>query len=79
MSKYWQIITESYSGYFSYFVNEISTLSWHNYFWGLIAVSLFVYGLELVFPWRKNQSRIRKDFWLDAFYVFFNFFLFLSF
>ncbi|PTB90563.1 hypothetical protein C9994_17185, partial [Marivirga lumbricoides] len=26
--------------------------------------------------WRKNQPRIRKDFWLDAFYMFFNFFLF---
>lgn len=47
-----------------------------NYFWGLILISLIVWGLEILFPWRKNQSIIRKDFWLDAFYMFFNFFLF---
>ena len=47
-----------------------------NYFWGLIAISLFVWLLEILFPWRKNQSIIRKDFWLDAFYMFFNFFVF---
>ncbi len=47
-----------------------------NYFWGLIVISLFVWALEVVFPWRKNQSIIRKDFWLDGFYMFFNFFVF---
>lgn len=47
-----------------------------NYFWGLILLSLFVWGLEIVFPWRKQQSIFRKDFWLDSFYMFFNFFLF---
>lgn len=47
-----------------------------NYFWGLIAISLFVWVLEIAFPWRKNQSIFRKDFWLDWFYMFFNFFLF---
>jgi sterol desaturase/sphingolipid hydroxylase (fatty acid hydroxylase superfamily) len=31
---------------------------------------------ELIFPWRKNQAAFRKDFWLDGFYMFFNFFLF---
>ncbi len=47
-----------------------------NYFWGLIIISLFVWGLEMVFPWRKEQSKFRKDFWLDAFHMFFNFFIF---
>jgi sterol desaturase/sphingolipid hydroxylase (fatty acid hydroxylase superfamily) len=47
-----------------------------NYFWGLIIISLVVWGLEIVFPWRKHQSIFRKDFWLDGFYMFFNFFLF---
>jgi len=47
-----------------------------NYFWGLIGISLFVWVLEIAFPWRKNQSIFRKDFWLDGFYMFFNFFLF---
>jgi sterol desaturase/sphingolipid hydroxylase (fatty acid hydroxylase superfamily) len=42
---------------------------------GLILISLIVWGLEIFFPWRKNQPIIRKDFWLDTFYMFFNFFL----
>lgn len=47
-----------------------------NYFWGLIIISLVVWGLEILFPWRKEQSIFRKDFWMDGFYMFFNFFLF---
>ncbi len=47
-----------------------------NYFWGLVLISLIVWGFEIIFPWRKNQSVFRKDFWLDAFYMFFNFFVF---
>ncbi len=47
-----------------------------NYFWGLILISLVVWSLEIVFPWRKVQSIFRKDFWLDGFYMFFNFFIF---
>lgn len=47
-----------------------------NYFWGLILISGMVWALEIVFPWRKKQGIIRKDFWLDFFYMFFNFFLF---
>ena len=50
---------------------------WHtNYFWGLIVISLFVWMLEILLPWRKEQAIIRKDFWLDLGYMFFNFFLF---
>ena len=47
-----------------------------NYFWGLIAISILVFALEIVFPWRKEQKILRKDFWLDGFYMFFNFFIF---
>ena len=47
-----------------------------NYFWGLLLISLLIWGLEIIFPWRKNQKIFRKDFWLDVFYMFFNFFLF---
>ncbi len=55
----------------------IFEVPWYtNYFWGLIAISLFVWGLEIAFPWRKQQAIFRKDFWLDAFYMFFNFFVF---
>ncbi len=55
----------------------IFEVPWYlNYFWGLIVISLLIWGLEIMFPWRKNQSILRKDFWLDAFYMFFNFFIF---
>ena len=37
---------------------------------------MVVWFFEIIIPWRKNQKMIRKDFWLDAFYMFFNFFLF---
>ncbi len=47
-----------------------------NYFYGLILISLLTLGLEVLFPWRKKQAVIREDFWLDAFYMFFNFFVF---
>ena len=69
-----------------FFDNMIGTFNWvsnlitfnvpwnQNYFYGLILVSLIVFGLELVFPWRKNQASFRKDFWQDCLYMFFNFF-----
>jgi sterol desaturase/sphingolipid hydroxylase (fatty acid hydroxylase superfamily) len=47
-----------------------------NSFYFLILVSLFVWGLEIIWPWRRNQKVIRKDFWLDTFYMFFNYFFF---
>lgn len=72
----WKIIIDSYTGYLNYMVHEISNPGWGNYFYYLIVLSLAVWGLELAFPWRKNQKTFRKDFWLDAFYMFFNFFIF---
>ncbi len=75
MEKYSEIFKNSYQGYFNYLLDEITRFHWENYFYGLIVVSLFVWGLEMLFPWRKNQKVFRKDFWLDTFYMFFNFFL----
>ncbi|PIA77658.1 sterol desaturase [Gaetbulibacter sp. 4G1] len=55
----------------------IFNVPWYsNYFWGLVIISFIVWVLEITFPWRKNQSIFRKDFWLDGFYMFFNFFVF---
>lgn len=76
MEPYWAIIQNSYQGYARYFWHEVLNPHWGNYFYWLLGISLAVYLLELAFPWRKNQPRIREDFWLDAFYMFFNFFLF---
>lgn len=76
MDKYLDIIKNSYSGYWNYIQKSVlMDLNWENYFYGLILISLVVWGLEMLFPWRKNQPIIRKDFWLDTFYMFFNFFL----
>ena len=76
MEKYLEIIKNSYTGYWNYIQKSVlMELNWENYFYGLILISLLVWGLEIVFPWRKNQPIIRKDFWLDTFYMFFNFFL----
>ncbi len=76
MEKYLELIRQSYQGYWNYLQNEfLMQTGWDNYFYGLIAISILVWILELIFPWRKDQKIFRKDFWLDTFYMFFNFFL----
>ncbi|MBQ0768960.1 MAG: sterol desaturase family protein [Bizionia sp.] len=76
MDKYLDIIKNAYSGYWNYLKQEVFfETNWANFFYGLIAISLIVWILEIVFPWRKKQALFRKDFWLDTFYMFFNFFL----
>lgn len=74
--EYIELIWNSYAGYAQYLWQEISTPSWHNYFYWLVGVSLFFFLFEWLRPWRKAQPAFRKDFWLDVFYMFFNFFLF---
>lgn len=76
MENYWSVFVNGYRGYASYLWSEISNPHWHNYFYWLILVSVFFLALEWLRPWRADQPRFRKDFWLDAFYMFFNFFLF---
>jgi sterol desaturase/sphingolipid hydroxylase (fatty acid hydroxylase superfamily) len=76
MSEIWTTFINGFGGYASYLWHEITHPSWHNYFYWLLMVSAFFFGLEIIKPWRKNQPILRKDFWLDFFYMFFNFFLF---
>jgi len=78
MQKYWDVFVNGF-GYARYLWQEITFQSspiWKNYFWMLILVSGFFFLLEMFRPWREDQARFRKDFWLDFFYMFFNFFLF---
>ena len=63
-------------GYWNYFTHEVLNPSWHNYFYWLLGISVVIWALEVRFPWRKNQPTVRQDFWLDAFYLFWNYFLF---
>jgi 3-mercaptopyruvate sulfurtransferase SseA/sterol desaturase/sphingolipid hydroxylase (fatty acid hydroxylase superfamily) len=77
--EYSNLFFNSFSSYANYLWSEITfhARPWYtNYFWWLIVLSIFVWVLELVFPWRKNQPKIRADFWIDTFYMFFNFFIF---
>ena len=53
----------------------ISTPSWSNFFWIFLALSAAVWMLEIIRPWRKGQAVLRKDIWLDTWYMFFNVFL----
>ncbi len=76
MQHYLDIFLSSFGNYWRYLQHAILHPSWDNYFYWLIGISLLVWLLEIAFPWRKNQPLIREDFWLDAFYMFFNFFLF---
>ena len=76
IQDYFKIFIDGYYGYWNYLSSEILYPSWHNYFWWLVGLSVIVWTLEILFPWRKNQPAIRQDFWLDGFYMFFNFFLF---
>ncbi|MGY8886595.1 MAG: sterol desaturase family protein [Flavobacteriales bacterium] len=78
MEKYLQAFIDSFIGNLNWTWDSIIfQVPWYtNYFWGLIVISIVAWALEIVFPWRKDQSIIRKDFWLDGFYMFFNFFIF---
>ncbi len=78
MEKYLEAFLNAVTGTVSWtWSSIIFEVPWYsNFFWGLIVISLLVWGLEMAFPWRKNQSIFRQDFWLDGFYMFFNFFIF---
>jgi sterol desaturase/sphingolipid hydroxylase (fatty acid hydroxylase superfamily) len=76
METYIDLILSSFTDYGNYLWSEVTQPSWSNYFYWLVGLSLLVFSLEIWLPWRKNQKILRKDFWLDLFYLFFNFFLF---
>ena len=76
---YGAVFWGSFKNFTNYTWNEITckVSPWYvNYFWLLVVLSLFVWLLEIIFPWRKDQAIIRKDFWMDAFFMFFNFYIF---
>lgn len=75
-----QTFSETYTGFARYMWQQVTLQNegglWRNFFWMFVLLSVCFMILEWVKPWRKNQSRFRKDFWLDAFYMFFNVFIF---
>jgi sterol desaturase/sphingolipid hydroxylase (fatty acid hydroxylase superfamily) len=78
---YLNIFINGYKGYANYMWSELTFQydykPWYeNYFYALILVSVLFFVAEAIAPWRAAQPKFRKDFWLDVFYMFFNFFLF---
>lgn len=65
-----------YKQQFGYLWTMISSPSWSNFFWLFVLLSAGVLTIEILVPWRKGQAVLRKDFWLDTWYMFFNLFLF---
>ncbi|MFT5891391.1 MAG: sterol desaturase/sphingolipid hydroxylase (fatty acid hydroxylase superfamily) [Dokdonia sp.] len=78
MIKYIDAFTNAFLGNVDWtWKSMLFEVPWYtNYFYGLILISFIIWGLEIIFPWRKEQAIFRKDFWLDGFYMFFNFFIF---
>ena len=78
--EYLKLLTESFFGVLDWTIKQFffEVAYYQNYFWGLIIISILVWTLEIIFPWRKEQKIIRSDFWLDIFYMFFNFFVFFA-
>ena len=78
MTSLFQTIENAYKGSWNNLVNQIV----HPFdggisaFYILIFLSIAIWIIEICLPWRKNQSILRKDFLIDAFYMFFNYFLF---
>lgn len=76
MERYLDTFVTEFGSYARYLAHELTHPGPHSYVYGLVAVSLAVYLIECIRPWRPDQPRIRPGFWGDLFYVFFNFFLF---
>jgi hypothetical protein len=77
MEKYWDLFFKSFINYGGIWYGKCYT-SWGNYFYWLLGLSLFCWLQEIIVPWRQHQAKIRQDFWLDGFYMFFNFSFFRS-
>lgn len=76
LDEYIDLAKAGYTNYADYLWNEITHPHWQNYFYWLTGLSLVFFALEVIRPWRREQPKFRQDFWLDAFYMYFNYFLF---
>jgi sterol desaturase/sphingolipid hydroxylase (fatty acid hydroxylase superfamily) len=78
--SYLETYTSTFFGMINWIWNQIAfnIPIYENYFYGLFIISLIVLCFEFLFPWRKNQKLIRKDFWIDGFYIYFNCLIFTT-
>jgi sterol desaturase/sphingolipid hydroxylase (fatty acid hydroxylase superfamily) len=82
MIDVWDSVLNACNSFANWVISEITfnTPVWYiNYFLWLILISAIVFGLEVLIPWRKTQSIIRRDFWKDFQYMFLNFYVFAFF
>ena len=56
MELYWDALIQGFNGTVQWTWRSILfDVPWYeNYFWGLTLISLLIWGLEIVFPWRKK-------------------------
>lgn len=62
----------SFVGYARWVWYALTHPSWDNFLLWLVVLSIIVWSVEIIVPWRKKQPIFRKDFWLDAWYMVFN-------
>lgn len=74
MNELIEVGREGLLGYWRYFGRALLHHGWGNYLTLLLVLSAGVWLWELRSPWRREQKAIREGFFLDAFYMFFNFF-----
>lgn len=75
MTGYLSTFVDAFVGYARWVWSDVTVPGSHSYFTVLVAFTAAFLLWEQVAPWRK-QPRLREGFWLDAFYLVFNFYLF---
>lgn len=75
MSHYAQTFANAFTGYARWVWTDVSQPGPHAYFTLLVVATGTLLTWEQLAPWRR-QPRVREGFWLDAFYLLFNFYLF---
>lgn len=73
MTKYASQFVDAFTGYASWLVRDATHPGWGSYFTLLVVVSGLAALAEQVAPWRK-QPRLREGYWLDLFWLLFNFY-----
>lgn len=75
MSRYAETFASAFTGYARWVWSDVTQPGAHSYFTLLVVVTGVFLAWEQLAPWR-SQPRVREGFWLDAFYLVFNFYLF---
>ena len=63
LSSYGDVFWGSFKNFINYTWNEITCTvnPWYvNYFWLLVLLSVVVWGLEIIFPWRKKSTDCKE-------------------